>query len=78
LITVVARNNNDNVAKTFYKTMMNNRTMCEIMIVNDDIANKHRITNVPAAIFNDGRIIYEREMKQMILSKGGAKTLDMI
>lgn len=78
MITVVARNRDDNVAKMFHRTMMRDRVMCEIIIVNKDIENEYRIEGVPAAIFSSGKVIYEKEMREMILAKGGVKTMEMI
>jgi len=66
------------IAKQYYKTLITNRAMAEIMRANDDIMQRNNIYQLPAAIMSDGRIIYASEMKDIILKYGGASSENMI
>ncbi len=71
IITVIARNENDALAKKFANLMFKNKQYVELLKPQPDIMDRFNIKSLPAVILDSGTVIYENEIREAIRKMEG-------
>ena len=78
IITIIGKNNNDQLARQFAQVMFENKQFVELVLPRDDIMGKYNIKSLPAAILESEKVIYEDEMRSIIMKLKNAGSIHSI